>query len=282
MSGTAQEDPAERFDFYGAHYRRFGSDLAAAVRREVYDEDLGQTGWRTAAEQAEIAGLLRLGPGRHVLDIACGSGEPTLALAERTGCRVTGLDVEEGGIAQARAQAAARGLAACADFEVADCGGPLPFAGGAFDAVLCMDAINHLPDRGATLREWARLLGPGGRVLFTDPVVVTGAVAKTELDRRAAIGFYLFVPHGVNEEAIVAAGLVLLRRDDRTSAVAEIAARWLAARDRHAAELERQEGAAWFAQRQRFLEATAELAASRRLSRMLYLAGKPVEALPGR
>jgi SAM-dependent methyltransferase len=145
-----------------------------------------------------------------------------------------------------------------------------------------MDAVNHLPNRFAALREWARVLGPGGRILFTDPVVVTGAVAKAELDLRAAIGFYLFVPPGVNEAAVAAADLLLLRRDDRTAAVAEIAARWLAARARHAAELEHEEGAGWFAQRQRFLEATAELAASRRLSRILYLAGKPVEALPGR
>ena len=43
------------FNFYGPQYARFGSGLAAELRREVYGEDLGQQGWRTAAEQAEIA-----------------------------------------------------------------------------------------------------------------------------------------------------------------------------------------------------------------------------------
>jgi SAM-dependent methyltransferase len=205
MADAAQAPDTSDFDFYGAHYRRFGSDRAAALRREIYGEDLGQTGWRTAAEQAEIAALLRLGPGVHLLDVACGSGGPTLALAERTGCRVIGLDAEPNGIAQAEARTGASGLADRAAFRVADCGRRLPFDDGSFEAVLCVDAVNHLPDRFGTLRDWARLLRPGGRLLFTDAVVVTGAVAKAELDVRAALGFYLFVPLGLNEQAIAAA-----------------------------------------------------------------------------
>lgn len=282
MTNTTQDPGATpRFDFYGVHYGRFGSDLMAALRREVFGEDLGQTGWRSAAEQADIADLLRLGSDLHLLDIACGSGGPSLALAERTGCRVTGLDLEPAGIAHAEVQARARGLAGRAAFRALDCGGRLPFDDGAFDAVLCVDSIVHLPDRFGTLREWARLLRPGGRLLFTDTAVLTGAVAKAELDPRALIGPFLLVPPGLNEAAIAAAGLALLRREDRTPATAEIAARWHAVRARHAAELEREEGAAWFAQRQRFLAATAELAESRRVSRFLYLAEEPAVVASG-
>ena len=124
MSG---QTPEGAFDFYGAHYARFASPLAAAIRHEVYGQDLGQTGWRSAAEQAEIASFLRLGSERRLLDIACGSGGPTLDLAERTGCRVVGLDVEPAGIARAHEAAAARGLGSRAEFRAADCGGPLPF-----------------------------------------------------------------------------------------------------------------------------------------------------------
>jgi SAM-dependent methyltransferase len=265
----------ERFDFYGGHYGRFDSKLAAEVRREVYGEDLGQTGWRTAAEQAEIADLLRLGPDSRVIDIACGAGGPSLALVERTGCQVTGVDIEPTGIAHANAEARVRGLADRALFAVVDCSGRLAFEDGAFGAVLCIDAISHLPDRFGTLSEWARLLARGGRLLFTDSSVLTGAVAKSELDIRGGIGFFLLVPPGLDEEAIGAAGLILLNREDRTAATAEVAARLHAARARRAAALEREEGAEWFAQRQRLLATTAELAESRRLSRFLYLAEKP-------
>lgn len=150
----------------------------------------------------------------------------------------------------------------------------LPFADRAFDAVLCVDAINHLPDRLATLREWARLLQPGGRLLFTDPCVITGPIAKAELDVRADLGFYLFVPPGHDERLLPMAGLELLHREDRTAACADIAGRWHAFRAEHAAELEREEGAAWYARRQRFLATAAELARSGRLSRILYVATK--------
>jgi SAM-dependent methyltransferase len=269
------------YDFYGAHYGRFGRGVAAALRAQVYDEDVGQTGWRTGAEQAEIASLLRLGAGVRLLDVACGAGGPSLALSERTGCAVIGLDVEPEAVALARAEAAARGLADRAEFRAADCAMlPLPFDSGRFGAVLCVDAIVHLPDRAGTLREWARLLAPGGRLLFTDTSVVTGPVSKLELDARAAQGFHLFVPPGLNEAALAACGLDLLRCDDRTDAVAAIAGRWHELRARHAAELMAEEGADWFAQRQRFLATTAELAAGKRLSRFLYLAEKPAGTGP--
>ncbi len=278
MSAQDEGRASDRFDFYGPQYSRFGSELAAELRREVYGEDIGQQGWRTASEQAEIADLLHPGPGGHVLDVACGAGGPSLALVERTGCRLTGLDAEAAGVAYARAQASARGLADRATFAVLDCGGRLPFDDGAFDAVLCIDSICHIPDRLATLSEWARLLRPGGRLLFSDPAILTGAVDKSALHIRAGTGFFLFVPPGLDEKAMEAAGLTLLRSEDRTAATAEIAARWHAARLRRAAALQREEGADWFERRQRFLATTAELAASRRLSRFLYVAEKP---LPG-
>jgi SAM-dependent methyltransferase len=264
------------FNFYGPQYARFSSALAAELRREVYGEDLGQQGWRTATEQAEITEMMGLGSDTHVLDVACGSGGPSLALVERTGCRLTGLDVEAAAIAYAQAQAAARGLSNRATFVRLDCGEPLPFADGSFDAVLCIDAISHLPDRFGTLSEWSRLLRPGARLVFTDPAVLTGAVAKSELDIRA-IGFFLVVPLGLNEAAIQAASLTVMCREDRTAAIAGIAARLHGARVRRAAELEREEGADWFGQRQRFLATAAELAESRRLSRFLFVGWKPAE-----
>jgi ubiquinone/menaquinone biosynthesis C-methylase UbiE len=49
----------------------------------------------------------------------------------------------------------------------ADAGLPLPFADASFDAVVCIDAINHRPDRLGVLRDWHRVLKPGGRIMFT-------------------------------------------------------------------------------------------------------------------
>jgi cyclopropane fatty-acyl-phospholipid synthase-like methyltransferase len=263
---------------YSVRYARFGSELAAELRREVYGTDSGQMNWRTAAEQAEIAEFLRLGQTSHVLDVACGSGGPSLALIEGTRCRLTGVDLENERIAYAQSEASARGLADQATFAVLDCGAPLPFGDSSFDAVLCIDAIVHFLDRFGTLRDWARLLRDGGRVVFTDVAVITGAVSKSELDSRSVTGSVLLVPPGVNEEAIRDAGLTLVRSEDRSTAVVEIAARWHAARIRHAAALEREEGAEAFERRQRYYATAGELARSRRLSRFLYIAEKHTQS----
>lgn len=243
----------------------------------MFGEDIGQESWRSAAERAEIADLLDVTPGSHVLDVACGAGGPSLALVERTGCRLSGLDIVPEDIAHANALAAERGLADRAAFAVADCGGRLPFfRDGASDAVLCVDAVCHLSDRFGVVAEWARLLRRGGRLVFTDPFVVTGAVAKDEIDGRAALGSNLFfVPPGLNEAAVQAAGLALLDGQNRAGAVADIASRWHAARLRRAAILKEEEGEEWFERRQLMLATTAELARSRRLSRFLYVAEKP-------
>src|SRR5262249_12984112 len=95
-------------------------------------------------------------------------------------------------------------------------------------------------------------------------------VNNSELDEVGRANL-VFVPAGFNEDAIRAAGLSLIVVHDRTDAVAGITSRWGAARERHAEVIERQEGADWFARRQRVLPAAAELAGTRRLSRFLFL-----------
>ena len=263
-----------RSDFYAVKYAAFGTAAATELRREVFGEDIGQEGWTTAAEYADMVDCLGIGPTSHVLDVCCGSGGPSLAIIQRTGCRVTAIDRESAAIAYAQAQASSRGMADRAAFAIVDCGGPLPFEDGSFDAVLCVDAILHLRDRFGTLREWARLLRVGGRLAFTDVAVITGEIAKSELDIRTASGSFLFVPPGLNETVLATAGLALLRVEDRTAGVAEIGARMQAARMRHAAVLQREEGADGFRRRQHLYAMATELAASRRLSRFLYVAEK--------
>ena len=72
-------------DLYGASYRNFASALYAEIRREAFGEDIGQTGWLTAEEQDLFLAWLGLSPAARLLDVACGSGGPTLRIAEKTG-----------------------------------------------------------------------------------------------------------------------------------------------------------------------------------------------------
>ena len=272
----SDKNPLSGDAFYGAQYARLYGKLACEIRREAFGEDLGQESWRSPAEQAEIAELLRLGPQTRVLDVACGAGGPSLDFAKRTGCRLIGVDIVPEGVSCATAEAEKRGLADRASFIAIDAGEALPFPDGAFDAVMCINSICHFPDRHSALRDWARLLRPGGRLVFTDPFVVTGPLAKPDIDARCALGSNLFfAPPGLNESAIADAGLALTLRLDRAAAAAEISARWRDARARRAQELTDEEGEDWFSRRQVMLDATSRLAAERRLSRFFYLSEKP-------
>ena len=262
----------DQFDLYSGHYGHLADDAERAVRLETYDEDLGQSSWITAAEAGEWFRLLGLATGRTVLEVACGSGGMTCHMAARTGARCTGIDINENGIAAANARAREAGLSGLADFRRVDAGRRLPFEDASFDAIFCNDSINHIPGRADVLSDWRRVLRPGGRLLFTDPIVVTGQLTGDEMRVRSAIGFYLFTPAGENERLLAAAGYRLEETRDVTGAVASISGKWRDARAKRRDALVRVEGQEYFDNTQRFLDVSHTLASERRLSRFMYLA----------
>ena len=186
-----------------------------------------------------------------------------------TGATCVGIDINPHGIEAATARARAEGLAAQVSFRVVDAAGQLPFPDEAFDAVFCNDSINHFPGRLAVLRDWCRVLRPGGRLLFTDPIVVTGQLTNEEMRARSAIGFFLFTPAGCNERLIAESGLVVRDVRDVTEAVASVSHKWRAAREERHDALVKLEGDEGFQAVQRFLEAVHTLASERRLSRFM-------------
>jgi SAM-dependent methyltransferase len=262
-------------DLYDNVYGDFAGDAETDVRRRAFGTDIGQSSWMTAEEWLRFADAAGAGEASHVLEVGSGSGGPAVYLAESRGCRVTGIDVNEHGVGNGNRLAGARRVSDRVAFQIHDASRPLPFAGGTFDAVLSNDAMCHIGDRARVLGEWCRVLRPGGRVLFSDAMIVTGLVSNDELAVRSSIGRYLFLPPGENERLIAAAGLTLLSAEDVTTSAEAIAERWHEARERHRAALVAREGSDNFAGLQRFLACVHRLSAERRLSRFAYLAEKP-------
>jgi cyclopropane fatty-acyl-phospholipid synthase-like methyltransferase len=259
---------------YNANYGNFQSELYAQIRREAFGEDIGQNSWLTAKEQDGFLEWLDLTPGKTLLDVGCGAGGPALRIAAVTGCSVVGVDVHEQAVTTASSLAAQRGLAERAVFRVADANEPLPFSGLSFDAITCIDAINHFPDRPRLLAEWVRTLKPGGRLLFTDPITVTGPLTNAEITIRSSAGFYLFVPHGYDERVIAQAGLHLLVCQDVTANMAKVAEARRAARAARSNALREIEGDQAYDGQQEFLALAARLAKEGRLSRFAYVSRK--------
>lgn len=138
-----------------------------AIRAETYDRSPGH-GLMAAPEAAAWRALIRrhLGPGegRHAMDLGCGTGTMSL-LMRQAGFRATGLDFAEPMLA--RACRKAQGAGAPIRFVIGDAENTLE-PDGRYDSVIARNLLWTLPDPHAALREWLRILKPGGRLLVID------------------------------------------------------------------------------------------------------------------
>jgi ubiquinone/menaquinone biosynthesis C-methylase UbiE len=100
--------------------------------------------------------------GDRALDLGCGTGDFTAALAE-AGAQAIGADVAEAALRRARARHPAL------DFRLVPIDGPLPFDDNAFDLVWASEVIEHVADTARWLSEVRRVLAPRGRLLITTP-----------------------------------------------------------------------------------------------------------------
>jgi ubiquinone/menaquinone biosynthesis C-methylase UbiE len=261
-------------DLYDSSYGNYALDTYREVRVETYGEDFGQTSWVTTEESKAIPEMLGLTPDSVVLEVGCGSGRYVLDVAERIACRLIGLDINEPGVRNAKQLAAARGLSSQVEFQQCDASKKLPFDNDTFDAVFSNDVLCHIPGRADVLAEIFRVLKPGGRILFSDALVIGGMISHEEIATRSSIGFYVYSPPGENERLLERAGFQQIRVSDTTENAAQIAKRWYHARDTRKGNLIEIEGKANFEGLQQFLNAVRTLTSEKRLLRLLYVACK--------
>ena len=197
-------------------------------------------------------------------------------MAASTGCSVVGIDIHEQAISIAARLASRQLPNEQVAFHLIDATADLPFPDGSFDAITCIDAINHFPNRRGVVAEWSRVLKPHGRLLFTDPITVTGPLTNAEISTRSSAGFYLFVPPGYDELNIALCGLRLVAMENVTSNMAEVACRRYAARASRSSSLREIEGEREYTGQQEFLKIASRIAREGRLSRFLYVAEKSV------
>jgi 2-polyprenyl-6-hydroxyphenyl methylase/3-demethylubiquinone-9 3-methyltransferase len=104
-------------------------------------------------------------PGSKIVDVGCGGGILAESMASR-GAQVLGVDLSTKPLKVARLHAMESGVTGLEYREVAveDLAAEQP---GQFDAVTCMEMLEHVPDPASVVQACARLVRPGGRVFFS-------------------------------------------------------------------------------------------------------------------
>jgi SAM-dependent methyltransferase len=151
---------------------------------------------------------LRAQPGAKVLDLGCGVGHSSVAMARAyPSITVRGVDLDEHSIGEARRIAAEAGVADRVGFTTGDA----VEAGGSYDLITVFEALHDMGDPVGVLRNARGLLAPGGSVLIADERVSDEFVAPAGEVERLQYAFSVLhcLPATRAEDPVVANGTVL-------------------------------------------------------------------------
>lgn len=145
-------------DYAGARAREYDRGMEVLFQTFATDE---------ATVREQLTGLLGLAPGARVLETGCGTGRDTIHLAAKAGV-VYATDLSADMIQVGRSRLANAGLGTDRVHLLVSDATRLPFADGFFDAAYHFGGINLFPDIKQGIAEMARVVKPGGKVVFGD------------------------------------------------------------------------------------------------------------------
>ena len=165
----------------------------------------------------ELAGRAALQRGLRVLDVGCGLGGSARYLASEFGCQVIGIDVTREYVEAAEVLARMVGLSSKVRFQQASAL-ELPFREGSFDVVWTEHAQMNIADKARFYGGLARLLKPGGRLMFHDIFRGSGAapVYPVPWADEPSISFLALAERV--RDLLLSFGLTIADWDDRTEA----------------------------------------------------------------
>src|SRR4029453_17057082 len=152
----------------GVPYPAYGQQMRRGLpplNRPMFLHELAST-WLPAVP--EVDRRLRANPPARVLDLGCGLGASSVALAPAyPRAQGLGVDLDQASVAEARAQAAEAGVADRATFVVGDAAQVADHE-GPFDLVTIFEALHDVGDPGGTLGTARALLAADGNMLVSD------------------------------------------------------------------------------------------------------------------
>ncbi len=192
-----------------------GEDIHIGLYRSGHDQ-IGDASRRTVQRMADLASL---SPDSKVLDLGAGYGGALRYLVSTYRCSAVALnlsEVENDRDRQKNREAGLNDRIQVVDASFED----VPYDDNTFDLIWSQDAFLHSGQRELVLKEAARVLKPGGQLIFTDPMraddcppeVLGPILARLQLEDLAAPGFY--------RETLAKLGFDEVRFEDHTEQLA--------------------------------------------------------------
>lgn len=194
----------------GVPYADYGTEVRrgiAAFNRPAFLHELGSV-WLPSI--TELHERLSTRPRARILDLGCGSGTSSIAMAKAyPNVEVVGLDLDHASVLEARAAAKAAGLEERVTFHLGDAADEQ--ADGGFDLVTIFEALHDMGDPAGALRTARSHLTDGGSVLVADERVADAFTAPGDELERLNYGFSVLhcLPATMAEAPVEANGTVL-------------------------------------------------------------------------
>jgi ubiquinone/menaquinone biosynthesis C-methylase UbiE len=136
------------------------------IRKSIFgDQDIGQQSFITPRYLDELIQETGIGADTYALDVGSGVGGPAVYIANKTGCRLTGIDISDVGVETANKLASGAGLSDRVNFILGDAM-DMPFPDNSFDVAISVNVMNVFKDKEALFRHVLRVLKPKGLFAF--------------------------------------------------------------------------------------------------------------------
>ncbi len=160
------------------------------IRESIWgiEDDIGQQSFITPRYLDQLVPRLSIEKTTRMLDVGSGAGGPAIYIADRTGCKVCGIEINEVGVEVSRKLAKNSGLEKKTEFHLGDAM-EMPFAKNSFDLAISLNVLNVFEDKTELFKEVRRVLKPSGRWAFLSGTFEISGDEETK--RKMARGYLI-------------------------------------------------------------------------------------------
>jgi ubiquinone/menaquinone biosynthesis C-methylase UbiE len=152
------------------------------------ENDIGQQSFITPVYLDKLIQRLEIDKNSYVLDVGSGVGGPAIYIADKTGCKIAGVDVSDVGIEMAKKLAKNSNLEDKTEFHLGHAM-KMPFPDNSFDIAMSLNVLNVFEDKVGLFREVLRVLKPSGVWAFLSGTF--DMPDDPEISRKMARGYLI-------------------------------------------------------------------------------------------